>query len=140
MKLKLQKKRSMKKTKYNRQISCSLKFAVAPVRKLIMNRRAISAVLSNMILIAAVVMVGFTALIWSQNQASDYQKQYGAAINADMIQLKERISLEYATYNGGTLKIYLMNWHSRRRSNRCKIVPSLYFVLTHQKKIGPKIS
>ena len=109
MKLKLQNKRTKKKTKNNRQKLAKSILAVAPVRKLVRNKRAISAVLSNMILIAAVIAVGFVALIWSQNQASAYQKQYGTEINSNIIQLKERISLEYASYSGGVLRIYLMN-------------------------------
>lgn len=109
MKLNLQNKRTKKKTKNNRQTLDKSILAITPVRKLIRNKRAISAVVSNMILITAVIAVGFFALVWSQNQASAYQKQYGSAINSNIIQLKERISIEYASYSGGALRIYLMN-------------------------------
>ena len=77
--------------------------------KLARNRRAVSAVVSNMILIAAVICIGLIALAWSQTQSADYQKTQTNVINNKIIQLKERLSLEYAYYDGSTLKIYLLN-------------------------------
>ena len=73
------------------------------------NRRAVSAVVSNMILIAAVLTIGLVALVWSQNQSADYQKTQTATINEKIYQLKEKLSLEYTNYTSGTLKVYLLN-------------------------------
>ena len=78
--------------------------------KLTRNKRAVSAVVSNMILIAAVITIGLIALAWSQNQSATYQKTQGAVINDKIYQLKERLSLEYINYTtAGTLKIYVIN-------------------------------
>jgi predicted PurR-regulated permease PerM len=79
--------------------------------KLLKSRRAVSAVISNMILVAAVIAVGFAMLGWAQSQSSNYTNQYGRAISSDINQLQERIVLEWAYYNSTltNLKAYLMN-------------------------------
>ncbi len=73
------------------------------------NRRGISAVISNLILIAAVIAVGFTVLVWSQTQSSNYTNLYGNAIRSDTDQLRERLAFEYIHYSNSTVTVYLMN-------------------------------
>ena len=75
------------------------------------NKHAVSAVISNMILVAAVIAVGFSMLTWTQSQSSNYTNQYGRAISSDIDQLKERIVYEYIYYNNAqkNLTVYLMN-------------------------------
>jgi uncharacterized protein YpmS len=75
------------------------------------NRRGVSAVISNLILVGAVISVGFIVLAWSQYQATSYNNQYGIAIQSDTDQLRERIAFEYINYdaNAKVLKVYLMN-------------------------------
>ncbi len=86
--------------------------------KLTRNRRAASAVISNMILIAAVLVIGLVALVWTQSQSVDYQRAQTAAMDKNINQLKERISLEIANYKpnvanpvtpNNTLTLYLLN-------------------------------
>ncbi len=79
--------------------------------KISKNRRGISAVISNLILIAAVIAVGFTVLVWSQTQSSNYTNMYGNAIKSDTDQLRERLVFEYIHYdsNSNELKVYVMN-------------------------------
>jgi hypothetical protein len=107
MKLSLQRKRARK------EIGQTLKqhlFAIAPVHKLIKNRRAINAVLSNIILIAAVIVVGFAVVSWSQYQSSSYQRQYTGDVNASIEQLQEKIVFEYVVKVDSThLKVFLLN-------------------------------
>jgi hypothetical protein len=78
--------------------------------KLFKSRRAVSAVVSNLILIGAVIVVGFAMLGWAQSQSSSYNQQYSSVISSDISQLQERIALE-ACYNSTptNLKAYLMN-------------------------------
>jgi hypothetical protein len=76
---------------------------------LLKNRRGVSAVISNLILIAAVIAVGFVVLVWSQTQSSNYTNLYGNAINSDTDQLRERLAFEYIHYNSTGLKVYVMN-------------------------------
>jgi len=79
--------------------------------KIFKNRRAVSAVISNLILIAAVITVGFVMIGWSQSQAATYNDQYSNAIKSDTDQLRERIAFEYIYYDSANniLKVYLMN-------------------------------
>ena len=107
MKLSLQRKRAAKEL---RQTLKQHVFAIAPVHKLITNRRAINAVLSNIILIGAVIVVGFAVVSWSQYQSSSYQTQYTGDVNASIEQLQERIVFEYVVKVDSThLKVYLLN-------------------------------
>jgi hypothetical protein len=68
-------------------------------------------VISNLILIGAVIVVGFGVLGWSQSQSLSYKQQYSSVISSDINQLQERIVLEWAYYNSTltNLKAYLMN-------------------------------
>jgi hypothetical protein len=83
----------------------------AGLKKLFKNRRAVSAVISNLILMGAVIAVGFSVLAWSISQASNYNNQYSQTIAADINQTKERVTFEYVLYNNtnSNLKVYLMN-------------------------------
>ncbi len=73
------------------------------------NRRAINAVISNLILIAAVLAVGFVVLIWSQYQSADYQMEYSNEVNSNIAQVQEKLAFQYVINAGGTLKVYLLN-------------------------------
>jgi len=107
MKLSLQLKNVKKKL---RQTLAQHVFAISPVHKLITNRRAINAVISNIILIGAVIVVGFAALFWSQYQSSIYQTQYTSDVNANIGQLQEKIVFEYVVkVDSSHLKVYLLN-------------------------------
>jgi hypothetical protein len=58
-----------------------------PIHMLVKNRRAVNAVMSNLILVAAVIVVGFAVLAWEQNQSAQYQQTQSAIINKDVNQL-----------------------------------------------------
>lgn len=79
--------------------------------KLLKNRQGVNAVISNVILVGAVIAVGFGMLIWSQTQASSYNSQYSSAVESDTAQLLERVAFEYIHYDTSTnnLTVYLMN-------------------------------
>lgn len=81
------------------------------IRKLLHKRRAISAVVSNVILAGAVIAVSFVVLFWARYRASAYNEQYGEAMNADIARLNERLAFEYVFYDSGgsNLSVYLMN-------------------------------
>jgi len=80
--------------------------------KLLKSRRAVSAVISNLILIAAVIVVGFAVLAWAQSQSSNYNNQYSSVISSDTNQLRERMVFEYIYYDNAhnNLTVYLMNF------------------------------
>jgi predicted PurR-regulated permease PerM len=80
-------------------------------KNLLKSRRAVSAVISNLILIAAVIVVGFAVIAWAQSTSSSYNQHYSSAINSDINQLQERIVFEYIHYDNAknNLTVYLMN-------------------------------
>lgn len=79
--------------------------------KLLHGRRAVSAVVSNVILAGAVIAVSFVVLSWAQYRSSAYNDQYSEAMDADIARLKERLAFEYVFYDEdeGNLSVYLMN-------------------------------
>jgi hypothetical protein len=81
------------------------------VWKLLHERRAVSTVVSSVILTGAVIAVSFVVLFWAQYRSSAYNEQYSEAMNADIARLKERLAFEYVFYNqtGRSLSVYLMN-------------------------------
>jgi hypothetical protein len=79
--------------------------------RLLQNRRAISAVISNVILVGAVIAVSFVVLFWAQYRSSAYNQEYSEAVDSDIAKLKERLAFEYIFYNedDDILSVYLMN-------------------------------
>jgi len=79
--------------------------------KMLHNKRAVSAVISNVILTGAVIAVSFVVLAWTQYRSSAYNDQYSEAMNADIAKLKERLAFEYVFYDSSAqnLTVYLMN-------------------------------
>lgn len=79
--------------------------------KLLLRKRAVTPVISSVILTSAVVAVSFVVLSWTQYRSSAYNEQYGDAMDADIAQLKERLTFEYVFYDNDTkkLQVYLMN-------------------------------
>ena len=82
------------------------------VWKLLRGRRAVSAVVSNVILVGAVIAVSFVVLFWAQYRSSAYNDEYSEAMNADIAKLKEKLVFEYVFYDcddEGELWVYQMN-------------------------------
>jgi hypothetical protein len=79
--------------------------------KLLKSRRAVSSVISNIILVAAVITVGFVALGWTYSTSNSYVVQYGNSVQSDSDKLAESIAFEYIFYNGSakSLSVYIMN-------------------------------
>lgn len=79
--------------------------------RLVKNQSAVSAVISNMILIAAVIVVGFVALGYARSMSADYQTDYGDTVSSDIGKLKETMAFQYCQYNSTTkqLTVYLLN-------------------------------
>ena len=88
----------------------------------IRSRQAVSIVVSNMILIAAVIGVGFVVLAYTNSQSNSYVTQYGQTINSDIDKLSEIVAFEHASYNSGTknLTVYFMNAGSINNLNITK--------------------
>lgn len=102
----LTKKSRSVKRKVGSAVMCS-----KPIQTLYRNRRAVSAVISNLILVAAVIVVGFAVLAYVRSTATDYQTEYQLTVNSDIDKLKETLAFEYVHYDGTAkvLDIYFMN-------------------------------
>ena len=76
------------------------------------DRRALTPVISSIIMASVVIALSFGVLAWSQFRTSDYAENYGVTTDAEIARLKERLTVEYIFYNDSspvTLKIYLLN-------------------------------
>jgi flagellin-like protein len=73
------------------------------------NRRAVSPVISNLILIAAVISAGIALMTFAQSASIRYQSEYAYEIGSDIGKLKESLTFEYATYASGQVKVYFIN-------------------------------
>ncbi len=86
------------------------------------NKRALSPVISNLILIAAVITVGMVALSYaifnSNNYQTKYQEdiqqditQYHQSVNESISKMRETLCFEYVFYDGTShnLYVYVLN-------------------------------
>ncbi len=78
-------------------------------RTLVRNRRAVSAVISNLILIGAVLAVGLVALAYARSTSITYQTDYSKTMNTDISKMQESLTFEYAYYSSNIVTIYVMN-------------------------------
>ena len=109
MKLQTKTKITCQKTKNFKQKSTKSTKFLTPLHMIRKNKRAVSAVLSNLILIAAVIVVGLAVIAWGQIQTAQYQQTQSRVINNDINQLQERLSFEFISYDGTTLKVNILN-------------------------------
>ncbi len=97
------------KTQMLKRKAALLMIFLTPARLFAKNRRGISAVISNMILIAAVVTLGLVALGFAQSTSIDYQNNYAKSVNDNISKLKESLVFEYANYAPNNLAVYVLN-------------------------------
>jgi hypothetical protein len=81
------------------------------VWKLLRERRAISAAISNVILAGAVIVVGFVVLFWGQSQSTAYNNAYSQTMSSDIASLQEKLTFENVFYNSSAkvVSVYLLN-------------------------------
>ncbi len=76
------------------------------------SRKAISAVISAVILTAATITMSLAILQWTLSRSSNYQEEYSQVMDSEIDRLKERLALEFAFYNSTQKEVrpYLFNW------------------------------
>ena len=81
------------------------------VWKLLRERRAVSTIVSNIILVGTIIAVGFAVLGWTYSTSNSYAAQYGSSVLHDINKLSERIAFEYIFYNSTALRlsVYIIN-------------------------------
>ena len=79
---------------------------------MIANRRAESAVISSMILVAAVIAMGFAVLVYANSKASIFAQEYGDTVSSDISKLNEGIAFENVLYisTSRTFALYFLNY------------------------------
>lgn len=75
------------------------------------DKRALTPVISSIIMASVVIALSFAVLAWSQIRTSDYTDTYGETTDAEIARLKERLTVEYIFYDvsSGNISIYLLN-------------------------------
>ena len=81
-------------------------------KRSMLNRRAESAVISSVILVAAVIAMGIAVLLYANSRSNIFAQEYSQAVNDDIIKLNEGIAYENIIYYSGTktLSLYLINY------------------------------
>ena len=89
------------------------------IQLLLRNKHGVSPVISNIILVAAVITVGFAVLAWTYSTSSSYTTQYGTSVSSDVDKLRERVAFEYIRYDNTSkdLTVYMMNFGQVNKVN-----------------------
>jgi len=84
---------------------------IGTIRRLFIDRRAISSVLSNVMLASVVLSLGFGMQYWVYWRSMEYNDQYGILVDDSIAKIKEKLVFEHIFYNGSdsNLTVYLMN-------------------------------
>ena len=111
MDLKNKHKTTRKKAQILKRKVTASAMSFTPLHFLIKNRRAVSAVMSNLILIGAVMAVGLVVLAYARSTSINYQTQYAQTMSSDIGKLKESLTFEYANYDttSKNLTVYFLN-------------------------------
>ena len=81
------------------------------IRRLFLDRRAISSVISNVLLASVVLGLGFGVQYYVYWRSVDYNNQYGTLVDDSIAKIKEKLVFEYIFYDTDSknLTVYLMN-------------------------------
>jgi len=81
--------------------------------RIIFDKRAVSNVISAVILTGVVVALSLAVAGWAQSMSSDYNSEYSETVDAETAKLKEKLAFEYVYYEDNpseNLSIYLLNY------------------------------
>ena len=79
--------------------------------RIISDKRAVSNVISAVILTGAVIALSLAVFGWSESKAIDYGNEYSETVDAETAKLQEKLAFEYVYYAcTGDLSIYLLNY------------------------------
>ncbi len=78
---------------------------------IISDKRAVSNVVSAVILTGAVIALSLAVFGWSESKAIDYGNEYSETVDAETAKLQEKLAFEYVYYAcTHDLSIYLLNY------------------------------
>ncbi len=82
------------------------------IPRIIFDKKAVSNVISAVILTGAVVALSLSVFAWAQSRSYDYSREYSETVDAETAKLKEKLAFEYIYYEDNpseNLSIYLLN-------------------------------
>ena len=84
---------------------------IRKIRGLLSSKRAISSVLSNVLLASVVLGLGFGVQYYVYWRSIEYNNQYGALVDNSIEKIKEKLVFEHVFYDtdNSNLTVYLMN-------------------------------
>jgi len=84
---------------------------IRKIRRLLFNRRAVSVVISSVLLTATVMALGAVVLVWTNSRISIANTEYADLMDSSLARIKEKIVLEYVFFNSSQneLTVYLLN-------------------------------
>ena len=76
------------------------------------DKRALTPVISSIIMASIVIALSFAVLVWTQFRTSDYAETYGEKTDEEIARLKERLTVEHIFYHdfNNKITIYLLNY------------------------------
>ena len=87
---------------------------VGKISRIIFDKRAVSNVISAVILTGVVVALSLAVFGWAQSRSSDYNREYSETVDAETAKLREKLAFEYVYYYEDNpsekLSIYLLNY------------------------------
>lgn len=81
---------------------------VRRIFRIILDKRAVSNVISATILTGVVVALSLSMFAWAQGRSSVYNNEYRETVDAETAKLKEKLAFEHVYYEDD-LSIYLLN-------------------------------
>jgi FlaG/FlaF family flagellin (archaellin) len=81
------------------------------IRRLVIDKSAVSVVISNVLLTAAVMALGSAVLFWTYQRALLANSEYSEVMDANVAKMREKLAFEYIFYNisSNELTVYLIN-------------------------------
>lgn len=82
------------------------------IRALLLDRRAVSVAISNLVLVATVISLGTVVIVWANSRIFILNTEYADLVDANSARIREDIIFEYIFYNtsGSELLVYLTNF------------------------------
>ena len=81
------------------------------IRRLFFDRRGVNVVISNVLMVCAVMSLGFVVFYWTQQRAFEANEEYADATEENIARIREKLVYENMFYNSSenTLTVYLIN-------------------------------
>ena len=89
------------------------------IRSLIFNRKAISVVVSTIVLTAGVLAMGIAVMYWAFSWGNIAAQDYSKSEANSAMAAQERLGFEYINYSSSSnmLTVYIMNWGTAKSVN-----------------------